>query len=100
MLVSNHKKYDVAIIGAGPVGVFLAHLLTKYGVSNCLIERRLSPTSHPQAHFLNARTMELLQSCYHKAFQELKFFIPPSSEWRYLPSRLSATYIIYISFEM
>jgi 2-polyprenyl-6-methoxyphenol hydroxylase-like FAD-dependent oxidoreductase len=54
--------YPVAIIGGGPVGIFLSKLLSSYGVKHCVIEKRINPSNHPQAHYLNARTMEILQN--------------------------------------
>jgi 2-polyprenyl-6-methoxyphenol hydroxylase-like FAD-dependent oxidoreductase len=46
------------------VGLFLSLLLSEYRVSHILLERQSvrQRFQHPQAHFLNTRTMELLRS--------------------------------------
>ena len=53
--------HDVIIIGAGPVGLIASLLLSKYRISHLLAERRQEPTDHPQAHYINSRTMEILR---------------------------------------
>lgn len=53
--------HDVIIIGAGPVGLVASLLLSKYRVSHLLVEQRRQPAEHPQAHFINSRTMEILR---------------------------------------
>jgi 2-polyprenyl-6-methoxyphenol hydroxylase-like FAD-dependent oxidoreductase len=53
----------VVIVGAGPVGLTLANLLAGYGVSATVLERSSAGAwaSHPQAHFINARSMEVFR---------------------------------------
>ena len=53
--------HDVIIIGAGPVGLTASLLLSKYHISHLLVEQQRKPTDHPQAHFINSRTMEVLR---------------------------------------
>ena len=77
------KKYDVGIVGSGPVGLVLSGLLNHYGVSHVLIDRRVEPVLHPQAHFLNARTMEILQSNFPEAHKTLVGMMQDSDKWRY-----------------
>lgn len=48
----------VLIVGAGPVGLVLAILLTKLGVKCAVVEKNKSFPKHPQAHFINNRSME------------------------------------------
>lgn len=51
----------VLVVGGGPVGMAAGFLLEKlYGVPTRVVERQARPTTHPQAHFLNLRTMEVL----------------------------------------
>jgi NADPH-dependent 2,4-dienoyl-CoA reductase/sulfur reductase-like enzyme len=50
---------EVLIVGGGPVGLSLSILLSQLGVSSLLVEKRAQPTMHPQAHFINNRTMEV-----------------------------------------
>lgn len=52
---------DVAIVGAGPVGLVLAALLDREGVTSRVFERRPSLHRDPQAHVINTRTMEILR---------------------------------------
>lgn len=51
----------VLVVGGGPVGMAAAFLLERlYAVPVRVVERQRQPTAHPQAHFLNLRTMEVL----------------------------------------
>jgi 2,4-dichlorophenol 6-monooxygenase len=52
---------DVAIVGAGPVGLTLAALLDREGFTSRVFERRASLHRDPQAHVVNTRTMEILR---------------------------------------
>ncbi|CAN1295269.1 Putative polyketide hydroxylase, partial [Linum perenne] len=49
----------VLIVGAGPVGLVLSLLLTKLGVRCSILEKKTAFSSHPQAHFINNRSMEI-----------------------------------------
>ena len=51
----------VLIVGAGPVGLTLSALLSRFGVDHLVCERRARPSTHPQAHFVNNRTMEIFR---------------------------------------
>ena len=53
------KSAPVVIVGAGPSGCSAALLLAKLGIPSILIERRETPSSHPAAHVINARTLEV-----------------------------------------
>ena len=54
----------VIIVGGGPVGLFLSILLSDYNVPHILLERQsvASRFRHPQAHFINTRSMELFRT--------------------------------------
>jgi 2-polyprenyl-6-methoxyphenol hydroxylase-like FAD-dependent oxidoreductase len=52
------KKYQVVIVGGGPVGVALAVELGQRGISCVLIERRLEPQRIPKGQNLTQRSME------------------------------------------
>ena len=55
-------RVPVGIVGGGPVGLCLSLMLAKFGVRSVLFEKNPSALSHPQAHFINNRTMEILHS--------------------------------------
>jgi 2-polyprenyl-6-methoxyphenol hydroxylase-like FAD-dependent oxidoreductase len=74
--------YPVCITGGGPVGLLMSILLTDMGVNHCLIEKKTAATAHPQAHFINNRTMEIFQSHCNKVFQAIIRSSPPSDNWR------------------
>src|SRR5882757_3962550 len=50
---------DVIVVGAGPVGATAALLLAEYGLKSIVVEARREPQSHPAAHVLSTRSMEI-----------------------------------------
>lgn len=52
---------DVLIVGSGPAGAAAAALLSSYGVSNIMLNRRGWLADTPRAHITNQRTMEVLR---------------------------------------
>lgn len=60
-LSSQVENRQVAIIGAGPVGLVTAILLRQRGIEVIVLERRQSMPALPQAHVVSTRTMEVLQ---------------------------------------
>jgi threonine dehydrogenase-like Zn-dependent dehydrogenase len=81
---SKTINVPVCILGGGPVGLLLSSQLSSYGIKHCVVERRETPTKHPQAHFMNARTMEILQAHLPPAFKSVLHEMPSSETWRYL----------------
>ena len=57
------SETDALIVGAGPVGLSMAMLLKKQGLSVRVVERREGPQRAPAAHVLNARTFEIWRQC-------------------------------------
>ena len=57
----KHSHIPVLVIGAGFAGLSTALFLGWRGVPCLLVERRKSLSSHPRAHGLNRRTMEVLR---------------------------------------
>ena len=55
----------MVICGGGPTGLALSAFLGKYGVASALFESRPDLPQHPQAHYINNRTMEV--SCLPSA---------------------------------
>ena len=51
----------IAIIGAGPVGLTMAHLLRNKGIGFKIFERELNLRNLPSAHYLGIRSMEILE---------------------------------------
>ena len=56
--MNNNKRYQVAIVGGGPVGVALAIDLGLRGISCILIERRTEPQRIPKGQNLTQRSVE------------------------------------------
>jgi 2-polyprenyl-6-methoxyphenol hydroxylase-like FAD-dependent oxidoreductase len=73
------KKPRVLVVGGGPVGLATAFMLEKlYNVPTRVVERQKSPTSHPQAHFVNLRTMEVLYAAMPEFHDRLLAQAAPS----------------------
>ena len=53
-----NKRYQVIIVGGGPVGVALAVDLGLRGISCALVERRVEPQHIPKGQNLTQRTLE------------------------------------------
>ncbi|KAL3790414.1 hypothetical protein HJC23_013586 [Cyclotella cryptica] len=64
--ITNHNPITVPaiIVGGGPTGLFLSALLSRHAVPHLVFDgRRVEElTRHPQAHFINLRSMEILRS--------------------------------------
>ncbi|KAK9819702.1 hypothetical protein WJX72_001426 [[Myrmecia] bisecta] len=75
------EHVPVAIAGGGPTGLTLSILLSRLGVPSLLLERSAALTKHPQAHFINNRTMEVFRPLDGLA-AEVAASSPPLDEWR------------------
>ncbi|KAL5551003.1 hypothetical protein UlMin_001179 [Ulmus minor] len=71
----------VLIVGAGPVGLVLSILLTKLGVKCAVLEKTKNFSKHPQAHFINNRSMEIFRKLDGLA-EEIQRYQPPVELWR------------------
>nr|GEY80208.1 aromatic-ring hydroxylase-like protein [Tanacetum cinerariifolium] len=78
---NNDSVLPVLIVGAGPVGLVLSALLTKLGVKCAVLERSTTFSKHPQAHFINNRSMEVFSKLDGLA-EEIQRFQPPVELWR------------------
>jgi 2-polyprenyl-6-methoxyphenol hydroxylase-like FAD-dependent oxidoreductase len=61
--VANTERYDVAIVGMGPVGGVLACLLGSKGHRVVVFERHLAPYPLPRAVHYDHETARILQAC-------------------------------------
>ncbi|GKY96343.1 hypothetical protein MPSEU_000594000 [Mayamaea pseudoterrestris] len=82
--IASSSKNPIFIVGGGPSGLFMSILLSQYDVPNVLLEQHScdSRFRHPQAHFLNTRTMELLK--YHlpdETYKKVLHTMPPVDDW-------------------
>ena len=95
ILNRNFSHYPVVIVGGGPAGLVASALLSKYKVKHALIERRAEPTMHPQAHFINLRSMEIFQGNLNEVFVNILKASMPSRYWRYVSMRRSDTSTLF-----
>jgi 2-polyprenyl-6-methoxyphenol hydroxylase-like FAD-dependent oxidoreductase len=72
-------------VGGGPTGLFMAHMLQSYNIPFLLLEAQTPEErfQHPQAHFLNTRTMEILKySLGNDIYSQIRSAMPPVEEWK------------------
>lgn len=81
VLKGNDVVHPVLIIGAGPVGLVLSILLTKLGIKCTVLERNKAFSKHPQAHFINNRSMEIFRKI-DGLVEEIQRSQPPVELWR------------------
>ncbi|GFE52671.1 phenol 2-monooxygenase-like protein isoform X1 [Babesia ovis] len=72
----------VLVVGAGPVGVTLQLLLSRIGVPCLLAERNTLPRSHPRAHYVSNRSMEVWRQLGH-IDKAIECITEPLEYWRY-----------------
>jgi len=54
------RRTRVLVIGGGPVGLTTSALLSRHGIENLVVERRLQTCRAPAAHVLRRRSIEVL----------------------------------------
>ena len=61
------RQVPVLIVGGGPCGMLASVLLSRYRIPSLLVEKgQETPMTHPRAHVLNARSMEILRKvCFY-----------------------------------
>jgi 3-(3-hydroxy-phenyl)propionate hydroxylase len=55
-------RFDIGIVGAGPVGLTLANLLGVYGIRTVLIEKHASTVSEPRAVSIDDESLRVMQA--------------------------------------
>jgi 2-polyprenyl-6-methoxyphenol hydroxylase-like FAD-dependent oxidoreductase len=83
-LSSSSAVSPIVIVGGGPTGLFLANLLQRYQTPFVLLESKTADErfQHPQAHFLNTRTMELLKHWFPESIHaQVQQQMRPVQEW-------------------
>lgn len=88
----------VLIVGAGPVGLTLSHLLSRIGISSLILERDSAFSDHPKAHVMSSRTLEIYSSI--GLDQDIYNLAPPPSEWQHFlyTNTLSSNPIRYLNY--
>lgn len=74
-------RVPVIVVGAGPTGLTLSSLLGKLGIPNLVLDSAPALPKHPQAHFINNRSMEVFRPLDGLA-DEIAACSPPLAEWR------------------
>ncbi|DBA95796.1 TPA: hypothetical protein ACH3X1_001346 [Trebouxia sp. C0004] len=75
------QHFSVLIAGAGPTGLTLSILLGKLGIPSLVVDKSSGLPNHPQAHFINNRSMEIFRPMDGLA-AEVAAHSPPLAEWR------------------
>ena len=60
--MNEGAKYDVAIVGYGPVGAIFANLLARYGLQIAVVERAVSIYDKPRAITLDHEALRVFQA--------------------------------------
>jgi 2,4-dichlorophenol 6-monooxygenase len=59
--MSERLEVPVLVVGGGPVGMTASLLLARHGMKSLVVERRDDVHRAPQAHLVNARSLEILR---------------------------------------
>ncbi|MDJ0989628.1 MAG: FAD-dependent monooxygenase [Desulfobacterales bacterium] len=81
MKTSLPDRTEVVIIGGGPVGLTASLLLDRFGIAHVVVEAQDQPNDHPQAHFINSRSMEIFRELGLEA--TIRAAAAPLDEWRH-----------------
>lgn len=57
------KIWDVLVVGAGPVGLFCANEVARYGLSCRIVDKKSELSDKSKALALHARTLDLFEDC-------------------------------------
>lgn len=75
--------HDAIVVGGGPVGLLLSNLLSNHSVRHVLLDGRpvKDLLRHPQAHFINVRSMEILRAEVPRVYGSVLRETPDVGEW-------------------
>lgn len=79
------SRSRIVIVGGGPTGLFMGHMLQSYNVPFLLVEAQTPDERflHPQAHFLNTRTMEIIKhGLGNDLYGQIRSAMAPVEEWK------------------
>jgi thioredoxin reductase len=69
---SMPDEVEVAVVGAGPVGLTMATMLAAYGIRTVVLDRAAGPAAHSRAAVIQARTLETLKGSSGSASGRLR----------------------------
>ncbi|MES1910427.1 MAG: hypothetical protein MHM6MM_003022 [Cercozoa sp. M6MM] len=75
-------RVPVTVVGGGAVGLTTSLLLRRFRVPHMVLEKAAQGTQHPQAHYLNTRTMEVLRSISPALQAAVEARSPEVAMWR------------------
>ncbi|PWT95608.1 MAG: hypothetical protein C5B53_11165, partial [Candidatus Melainabacteria bacterium] len=61
-MTNSPKECQVLIVGAGPVGLTMAHELVRHGISCRIVEKNATATDQSRALGIHARTLEIFEN--------------------------------------
>ncbi len=80
MIAAPPEKTDIVVIGGGPAGLTASLLLSQWQIDHIVVEAEERPGDHPQAHFMNCRTMEIFREL--GVDRRVREAAAPLEEWR------------------
>ena len=91
--LSSVQDVPIVIVGGGPSGLMMSNLLSSYSTPSVLLEAQTTESrfQHPQAHFLNTRTMEIMRHELPRLYDRVREAMTDIENWRYFQFGYSCT---------